>query len=238
MHIPALPHLLIHTKVLDAQGLMTPQWFLSLQEALRKREGHGTLAEIPTRLGSDDEGYLYEVEDYKHVLRWTGSAWEFAPGDPGSGFLQHFAVAPGSEWKLCDGTATTYLKSDGTTASITPPDLQTGQYLKGGAYTGTPNAAGTVTLTGNTDTESAHTHAIDHDHGSFTSGIESGVIGGLQSGGGFSAAAINHTHAADTPGFTGTSGAGSAHAHGLTGVTTGFSADPVTNLAVPVYFRR
>lgn len=51
--------------------------------------------------------------------------------------------------------------------------------------------------TGGSDS-SAHTHAIDHDHGSFTSAAESG-----------------HTHAIDHDHGSFTSGAGSAHSHGV-----------------------
>lgn len=100
-----------------------------------------TLAAQPS-LGAGDAGYIGWVTDFGHAVRWTGAVWEFAPGDPGNGFFQHYAIAPQAVgWQECDGTATTYLTVGGATltaTAITPPDLKTtGAYLKSGAaYTG------------------------------------------------------------------------------------------------------
>ncbi len=50
------------------------------------------------------KGSLVEVTDYQHVLRWTGSAYEWGPGESGSGMIQFFDAAPtGVGWKLIDG---------------------------------------------------------------------------------------------------------------------------------------
>lgn len=119
------------------------------------------IASLPS-LGAADAGFRFLATDYRHTFRWTGSAWEFAPGDAGSGFFQDFAIAPGAEWQICDGSATTYAKADGTTAAFTTPNLTTGAYRKGaaaGGYTGTVNAAGTVTLAGITGDTSGGTPA-------------------------------------------------------------------------------
>lgn len=80
---------------------------------------------------------------------------------------------PYEDWALCNG-------SNGT------PNLAS-KFMR-------VNNAGDGT-TGGSDS-SAHTHAIDHDHGSFTSAAESG-----------------HTHAIDHDHGSFTSGAGSAHSH-------------------------
>jgi len=61
--------------------------------------------------------------------------------------------------------------------------------------------------------EAAHTHAIDHDHGSFNTGVASdagadSLLDAIGPGG-----YGNHTHAVDLPNLTGTSGAGTSHNH-------------------------
>lgn len=98
-------------------------------------------------LAATDVGVLWEVEDYAHVLRWTGVAWQFGPGDSGSGMIIGFPFTPtGGVWQACDGSATTYLNGDGTVGNFTTPNL-TGQYLKfnNGGYTGTIAKSGTTT---------------------------------------------------------------------------------------------
>ena len=106
----------------------------------------GTLAEIPTGLGSGDAGFRYRITDYGHEVVWDGSAWDFAPGDDGNGYFQDFAITPQqSGWALCDGSATTYLLlgSTITATAITPPNL-TGYYRKSAAaYSATPIAGST-----------------------------------------------------------------------------------------------
>lgn len=91
-------------------------------------------------LGISDAGYLAFEPNYGHFLRWTGTVWQFAPGDPGNGYFEDFALAPQQVgWALCDGSATDYLTVGGVSLSataITPPNLS-GYYRKGGAaYSG------------------------------------------------------------------------------------------------------
>lgn len=75
-------------------------------------------------LTTNDIGLLVNVTDYCHVLRWTGAAWEWAPGEVPGGYVAHFLAAPSSNgWVLVNGSATTILKSDGTTSSVTPYDV-------------------------------------------------------------------------------------------------------------------
>lgn len=82
------------------------------------------LAALAATLGSYDVGYLVNVTDYCHVLRWTGSAWEWGPGEVPGGYVAYFLSAPTSNgWVLVNGSATTILKSDGTTTSVTPYDV-------------------------------------------------------------------------------------------------------------------
>src|SRR5947207_9997037 len=44
-------------------------------------------------LGASDAGYVAYLTDYGHFVRWTGTVWQFAPGDVGNGFFRDFAFA-------------------------------------------------------------------------------------------------------------------------------------------------
>lgn len=113
-----------------------------------------TFANVPTDLGADDAGFLLQITDYGHRVKWSGTAWDFAPGDPGNAYFQDFAVAPSTGWKLCDGTATTYLTMGATisaTAFTTPNLSGSPAYRKSAAaYTGTIAAAVAPGLSGDT----------------------------------------------------------------------------------------
>lgn len=172
------------------------------------------LADQPT-LGVSDTGYVAFVSDYGHFVRWDGSAWEFAPGDVGNGFLRAFTIAPQEVgWGLCDGSSYDYLVVGGatlTTASVTTPDLAgSAAYLKSAAaYTGAVAAgagasgATAPTISGSTATEAGHTHAGTTDN-------TPNIVGDTRVAGtdlyGFSTTQHNHTF---------TTGAGSAHSHGV-----------------------
>ncbi len=125
-----------------------------------------TLSSIPT-LGTDDAGFLFGVSDYGHLLRWSGTAWGWAPGDAGSGMMALFEIDPGAGWHIYDGTANVpYLKSDGTTGTVTLPDLTSAgalaAFLEGGSPNSGPTAAVAPTFTGssaNTSADSAGTPA-------------------------------------------------------------------------------
>jgi hypothetical protein len=217
----------------------------------------GTLAEQPSGLTVDNDGLLYFVTDYGHLVRWDGSAgvWRFAPGDDGPGYIQGFAVVPqATGWVLCDGGATTYLVAGSatlTTANFTTPNLTgTPSYLKlGAAYSGSGAAAGstssdgghTHSVSGSTANESAHTHdvnpAIDStnaDNG--TTEVQAGV--------GATVAAASHNHTYDVPNTT--SSAGTAHNHGAGTLATGsdgshthsLSGVELQRVTVLPYFRR
>lgn len=107
------------------------------------------LATLAGLLGVADTGLLVDVTDFAHILKWTGTAWAYAdPSDP-AGRVEMFLVDPNptTGWHLLDGTAgVAYLKTDGTTATITLPDLVSvaanAAYPKmGSPASATPNAA-------------------------------------------------------------------------------------------------
>lgn len=178
-----------------------------------------TQASLPTDLGAADAGFLVNVADYGHLLQWTGSIWEWGPGELGSGFIQSFLSAPsGNGWRLCDGSMVHRLNSNGTLTAVMLPNVGTGTYLKlGTAAVPGPNAA-----SGQTAAITAGTPAGTVSQPTFTgtpdvSGDES-ADQAVQSGAGANVAAQNHTHTltptgtVSQPTFTGTPLA--THSHG------------------------
>jgi hypothetical protein len=199
------------------------------------------LADQPTLTGSD-AGYLAYVTDYGHLVRWTGSVWEFAPGDVGNKFLRMFFGAPQEVgWQLCDGSATTYLVVGGatlTTAAFTTPNISVSTaFIKTiAAYTGTINSAIAPGISGSVANESSHTHAAgsvsgstanesSHTHqlssGNFTMSQPTATTTVDQNldGATNTVAGSTHLHTIGTM----SSDAGSAHAHGAGSLAVGTS---------------
>jgi hypothetical protein len=191
-----------------------------------------TLALIPVDLAAYDAGFLFYGTDYAHTWRWTGTVWEYAPGDRTSGEFAWFAADPGTGWKLCNGTSTTRSKTDATTAAFATPNL-IGCYPKGAAaYTGAVVSA-SGSISGTTGTESSHTHAVT------TAAVASGV-GDIDSPvyqvSGAGVGVRNEWHRHNVPGQTVTSGAGSAHSHDLG--TVALSGVEPWHVDLLPYFRR
>lgn len=115
--------------------VMTPQVWLCTQTT------------FPT-LSADNAGMFVYVADYEHLIYWDGTAPAFA-GDP-SGRVAMFLVDPGAGWHLCDGSFVGYLNADGTTGTITLPDLTTGTYPKFDAAVSGVVAGTAGTITGDT----------------------------------------------------------------------------------------
>lgn len=151
-------------------------------------QASGNLSEQPTGLTVVNDGFLYFVKDYGHLVRWDGAAgvWKFAPGDVGNGFFRPFGIAPQEVgWGLCDGSGYTYLVVGGatlTTATFTTPNL-TGNprtYLASSAgYTGAIDAA--VAPGATTGSAGSHNHGGgtstdgSHNHGGATGASSAGV---------------------------------------------------------------
>lgn len=112
-----------------------------------------TQATFPV-LASIGASFIY-VTDFPHFIFWDGTTSPvFADG--GNCYIALFEVDPGAGWHLCDGSAgVTYLKADGTTGSVTLPDLTTSgaaaAYLKAGDTNSGPNAAVAPTISGHTE---------------------------------------------------------------------------------------
>lgn len=202
-------------------------------------------------LGASDANYLAFETTTGHLLRWTGTAFEFAPGDKGNGFKEDRAFAPqdSAYWQLCDGSATTYLALGATLslAAHTPPNL-TGSpafHKSIAAYTGTIEAAiapaGSAVMSGSTASESTHTHGPgtlqtgDNDPTSTTLVDQNldgttVVVAGREVG-------EDHFHDVET----GATAAGSAHVHAVgtlaAAITVDSAARPQSIGWLP-YFRR
>lgn len=212
-----------------------------------------TQATLPTGLGVSDTGLLVNVTDFRHTLQWSGSAWEWGPGDMGSGQVASFLSNPGAGWNLCDGSSVNYLNSDGTVSAITLPNYTTPAYLK----LGTTANAGPNAPSGTTSSVSAGTPAGTVSAPSFTgtpvtptftgsagtTGVESADTT-VQSGTGASVASASHTHgftpagtistvtpagAVSAPTFTGSALPTHSHAPGTI---------DLTNTVLLAYFRQ
>lgn len=201
------------------------------------------LVAFAATLGPNDAGYLVNVTDYAHILQWGGAAWQWAPGEQGSGMLVAFALAPtGNGWQACNGTTgVTYLKSDGTTGTLTVPNTaSSAAYMKLGAGYAAAITAPTVptistpTLSGATDGHAlsvAEMPAHTHDLGS--------------SGGITATAGTWHADNLDYGNTQATTSAGSGNTHshtlGAAAVSTPTAtlpADPVANFEALLYFRK
>jgi hypothetical protein len=196
------------------------------------------LSNIPTDLGPNvthptvDTGFLFNATDYLHTWRWTGTTWEYAPGDRASGEIAWFTADPGTGWKLCNGTATTRTTATAGTAAFTTPNL-IGCYAKGGSvYTGGVVAASIGSLSGVTlDPAGDHSHTINTF---LTDGNGTGVaVQAYASGTPANVAALAHQHYVSSGPSTTTNG---VHTHTVSGgsVTGG---EP-THVDLLPYYRR
>lgn len=187
-----LPQLPTTTPVLMESGLISRPWAMALQKLFygpREAASSGLLADKPTDLKLNDEGYLYEATDFKRFFRWTGTAWERAPGElPTLAIVESPIAITAPGWKVMNGTGNpvTYTLDNGTTATISLPDAS-GAYLKQGAWTGSVIAATAPGVTGVADPAGAHNHG-----GSTTvSGVGVDIA---DTGGGTTVSSDAHTH--------------------------------------------
>lgn len=159
----------------------------------------GTLSpnQKPSDLGTRDAGFEFRSTDFDRLYRWTGSAWIDAPGQEARGQIAFFpitidaAFTPGTGWQLCDGTAgVTISKADGTTGTVTVPDLTTASRFLRSVSGATGGTGGSATT---------HTHQVDPPN--TTSGSPSVTATGapsatveVQAGVGTTVATDTHTH--------------------------------------------
>lgn len=219
-------------------------------------EMRATQATLPADLGVSDAGFIAQVTDFNHRLKWSGSAWGWAPGDAGSGMMVRFEIDPSplTGWALYDGSTVTYLKSDGATGTKTLPDLTSAAnkaaYDKSGSPNSGPNAAVAPTLNSAVVTGSSATGVtIPANTGANVTGITMPVNTGVDSGGGTvvmagvgtTVAAHTHVHPEgplSDPTHVHTEGPISdpGHAHAITATTANADGEP-RNLVRRPFFR-
>ena len=85
----------------------------------------GTLSpdEKPRGLGQQEAGKLFYATDYNRSYRWTGIAWEDAPGTPSRNSVLWFVDNPNPPigWVPCDGNRYARSTSDGRTEVFLAP---------------------------------------------------------------------------------------------------------------------
>lgn len=206
------------------------------------------LAALSSILLTTDEGFRTYITDYTHLLRWTSTAWDFAPGDPGSGFVamgKPNGNAPnGGTWGLCDGTAYNVLNGDGSLTSTTTQNLTGEVFLKGSTATAAQQSATRATweATAKTDNESAHTHAVGTlanaasatgiTLDAHTTAADTAVTGaGTRLTGPVSHTVTDPTH---THTISGSTAAGSAHQHVLSDATAQLKVFSEANGGLPL----
>ena len=76
------------------------------------------LVKLSPILGAQDAGLLVGITDYNHVLEWTGTKFQWGPGESGSNWYSAgpaTATEPSANgWHACDGSTVMYLNPDGT----------------------------------------------------------------------------------------------------------------------------
>ncbi len=198
-----------------------------------------TLAGIITGLGTNDAGFLNFITDYSHTLRWSGSAWTWAPADDGSDYYRMYENAPSgfgaSAWQVCDGSIVARLNPDGTTTNVTVPNLTTAAYLKGGTA-----AAAVAAASGRTTSDSAGTPAGTNSAPAFTgtpgtTGNDGDVGVNIASAGATLVALNPHTHTF-TP--AGTVAAPAFAGNALAGHDHGPNTLELRNKQAALYYRR
>lgn len=100
---------------------------------------------------ASDAGYQVNVTDYAHEIIWTGSQWNFAPGDASKYIVPSVDTNPpsGGVWGLCDGSAYNVFEVTAgvvSIVSITTPVLTGDTFIRGGTYTGTVSATSAPTF--------------------------------------------------------------------------------------------
>ena len=213
---PNLTHVGRITKV-SAAGTIAEAWFSESQIVAMVASTQAKLTALAATLGQAQIGLLVNVTDYGHVLQWTGSGWVWGPGEPGSGALVSFAIAPtGTGWHACDGSIVSYLKADGTLGSVLLPNtVATAAYVKqGSSYASAITAAATPTSSTPTFTGGSDTTSIPSSTVAVSTTTTTLAVG-----------SATHTHTVTPTGTVSTP-------------TISLPGDPVANLEALLWFRQ
>lgn len=81
------------------------------------------VAALGGTLTANDTGFQVDVLDFGRILQWSGAAFNYADPNDAPGRISFFLVdPPANGWVFCNGTNSTYLQGNGTTANITLPN--------------------------------------------------------------------------------------------------------------------
>lgn len=193
------------------------------------------LSALTATLGVNDTGFIVPVTDYHHTLVWNGTALAFAEGD-GSGHVvmgKPDGTAPnGGLWGLCDGTAYTVLKGDGTTSSVTTQNLTGNVFIKGAATTAAQRAADSPTWQAGAKTDQAVTGITVNNNTTGYSVTDNTTA--VQSGAGTTVVQSTstndpgHNHGITEP------NAGAGHDHNLSNTNAVINPPSETNHGLPL----
>jgi len=206
------------------------------------------IATLAATLTVNDFSAQVFVSVYDHQLAWSGSGWVWGTQETGAHPIEGMLVDPVSGYALCDGSTTTYLNSDGTTTSVTLPNL-TGSaagaaYLKLGSPDSGPNPAVAPGASVSGGSVASNTTGVSNQTALTNVGVNahSYLNQNVQSGSGttivefFNDAATSHTvsdpghsHLVTDPGHT--------HTLSSVSVTVDATGEP-RNLVLRPWFRR
>lgn len=107
--------------------------FMKAFRAAPKQVSQADIAKLGIKLaqgGVDKIGIQIWEPTFGHLLRWSGSAWEFSPSDNGSGYTVTFLAPPTiAGWVQCSGQTVSFLLSDGTLGTQVLPNTP-GDYFR------------------------------------------------------------------------------------------------------------
>jgi hypothetical protein len=130
MKSPVTSSVFVRDEVVDEDRLVSRVWqgfFFWVRDSLLQLIGgpqiipQGDLAAAAASLDNNNVGKTVWVPTpYNHLLRWSGTAWAWAPGESGAGYYVQFhaSVTPADGWVAANGATVTALRADGTTASV------------------------------------------------------------------------------------------------------------------------
>ena len=102
-------------------------WYSAVGNAWKYKAGIMLTSQpgLPIDLGTNDIGFLAYVQEYAHLLMWSGAQWVWGPGDAGSDYIVPFVSGPNpaTGWQACDASAgVSKLNGDGTVVQVTVPN--------------------------------------------------------------------------------------------------------------------
>ena len=186
----------------------------------------------PTDLALADTGFRFDSTDFYHEYIWNGSAWHYAPWDPGSGWMVMGGQPNPSVFWLCNGSVATLSRDDGGTTTFTTPDtVSANPFYQAGTFNATPLAANAPTWDAAAKTDAGLPHS--HGPGTLATGANGTVTNAGTTGSTVAVAPDGHTHNV-TAGTTATE---SVHTHTLSAANAKINPPSEANAGLPLRLR-